>query len=158
MMNDETNKKFPSKIYADDDLVCGDHPDDHCRVRYVRADLADAVLGALVELNNRVHTNYDFNADPDKITMLVGNALTGIKHEIFMSSHELTRYLDSIDIHSDNIGDIRRACFVPWDSPWNSLVRDETAARERTPKPPEGMKLNAVRMMDGKPINCFIEQ
>lgn len=47
---------------------------------------------------------------------------------------ELIQYLDSIDIHSDNIGDIRRACFVPWDSLWNGFVLDETAKRERTPR------------------------
>lgn len=43
---------------------------------------------------------------------------------------ELRKWLDTQDITGDNIGDIRRQCFVPWDSAWNSLVRDETAARE----------------------------
>ena len=43
---------------------------------------------------------------------------------------ELRKWLDTQDITSDNIGNIRRRCFVPWDSAWNSLVRDETAARE----------------------------
>jgi len=32
---------------------------------------------ALRELDRRVHTGYDFNADPDKITLLVGKALRG---------------------------------------------------------------------------------
>lgn len=32
-------------------------------------------LAALVALNQRVHSGYDFNADPDKITLLVGNVL-----------------------------------------------------------------------------------
>lgn len=48
---------------------------------------------------------------------------------------ELIKYLDSIDIHSNNIGDIRRACFVPWDSEWNGFVRNETAKRERLAGP-----------------------
>lgn len=34
-------------------------------------------LFALKELNNRVHSGYDFNADPDKITLLVGEVLQG---------------------------------------------------------------------------------
>jgi hypothetical protein len=45
--------------------------------------------------------------------------------------HELRVYLDTLTITSDNIGDIRRSLFVPWDSAWNGIVRDETAARER---------------------------
>jgi hypothetical protein len=45
--------------------------------------------------------------------------------------NELRAYLDTLTINSDNIGDVRRSCFVPWDSPWNGVVRDETAARER---------------------------
>jgi hypothetical protein len=44
---------------------------------------------------------------------------------------ELRAYLDSLTITSDNIGNIRRSLFVPWESPWNGIVRDETAARER---------------------------
>ena len=32
-------------------------------------------LAALVALNQRVNSGYDFNADPDKITLLVGNVL-----------------------------------------------------------------------------------
>lgn len=32
-------------------------------------------LEALIALNNRVHSGYDFNADPDKITLMVGNVL-----------------------------------------------------------------------------------
>ena len=30
----------------------------------------------------------------------------------------------------NNIGDIRRSLFVPWESQWNGWVRDETASRE----------------------------
>lgn len=44
---------------------------------------------------------------------------------------ELITYLDSQNITSENIGGIRRACFVPWDSAWNAFVRDETARREK---------------------------
>lgn len=44
---------------------------------------------------------------------------------------ELRAYLDTLAIDSHNIGDIRRSLFVPWESAWNALVRDETAERER---------------------------
>ena len=47
-------------------------------------------------------------------------------------THELRAYLDTFIITGDNIGDIRRDCFVPWDSEWNGIVRDETAQRERS--------------------------
>lgn len=42
----------------------------------------------------------------------------------------LLRYLITLNITSDNIGDIRRSLFFPWESPWNGLVRDLTAALE----------------------------
>lgn len=42
----------------------------------------------------------------------------------------LCHWLDRQSITSENIGDIRRSLFLPWDSEWNSLVRDETATRE----------------------------
>jgi RNase P subunit RPR2 len=48
-------------------------------------------------------------------------------------AQELAKYLDTLTITGDNIGDIRRECFVPWDSQWNGIVRDETAAREGRP-------------------------
>jgi len=34
-----------------------------------------AIVRTLQRLNNRVHTAYDFNADPDRITLEVGEAL-----------------------------------------------------------------------------------
>ena len=43
---------------------------------------------------------------------------------------ELRVYLNTLTITSENIGDIRRSLFFPWDSAWNEMVRDETAARE----------------------------
>ncbi len=43
---------------------------------------------------------------------------------------ELIDWLETQYITSDNIGEIRRACFVPWESDWNAIVRDETAKRE----------------------------
>jgi len=43
---------------------------------------------------------------------------------------ELRRYLDTLVINGDNIGGIRRSLFMPWDSEWNGIVRDETAIRE----------------------------
>ena len=51
-------------------------------------------------------------------------------HIIFLR-RELCLWLDQQVITGDNIGDIRRQCFVPWDSAWNGIVREETAARER---------------------------
>lgn len=63
---------------------------------------------------------------PDDIKFLLNLLATHL-------SVELVRYLDSIVIDSNSIGDIRRSCFMPWDSSWNGLVRDETAAREVSP-------------------------
>jgi hypothetical protein len=48
-------------------------------------------------------------------------------------TQELADWLDTQTIDGDNIGDIRRDCFVPWDSKWNEIVRNETAAREKRP-------------------------
>ena len=55
------------------------------------------------------------------------------KHYGGILGAELRQWLNSHDIHGDNIGSIRRQCFMPWDSAWNALVRDETAAREKSP-------------------------
>ena len=46
---------------------------------------------------------------------------------------ELTNYLDTLIITSENIGEIRRSCFMPFDSSWNMFVREATAARENKP-------------------------
>ena len=35
---------FPDAIYADDDLVCGESPEPECRVKYIRADIAEAAM------------------------------------------------------------------------------------------------------------------
>lgn len=43
---------------------------------------------------------------------------------------EMRAYLDTLTIHGDNIGDIRRSLFMPFDSQWNGWVRDDTAERE----------------------------
>jgi hypothetical protein len=43
---------------------------------------------------------------------------------------ELRQWLDGQTITSENIGQIRARCSMPWDSSWNALVRDETASRE----------------------------
>ena len=43
---------------------------------------------------------------------------------------ELQAWLDQQVISSQTIGAIRRRLFVPWDSEWNAIVRDETATRE----------------------------
>ncbi len=59
-------------------------------------------------------------------TARVADALEQMNPEV----SELRRYLDGWSITGDNIGDIRRKCFLPWASSWNSIVRDETAKRE----------------------------
>lgn len=46
---------------------------------------------------------------------------------------ELRHWLDRQVITSETIGSICRQLFVPWDSKWNGIVRDETAARENKP-------------------------
>lgn len=43
---------------------------------------------------------------------------------------ELKKWLDTQEINSENIGHIRRQCFVPWNSEWNSIIRNETSLRE----------------------------
>lgn len=55
---------------------------------------------------------------------------------------ELFNYLDQQEITSTNIGDIRRECFMPWDSRWNGIVREQTAAREREIDPLESEAVN----------------
>jgi hypothetical protein len=46
---------------------------------------------------------------------------------------ELRVYLDNMKITSENIGEIRRSLFLPWESQWNGWVREETAKREAKP-------------------------
>jgi hypothetical protein len=48
---------------------------------------------------------------------------------------EMRVYLGTLTITRDNIGEIRRSLFMPWDSAWNGWVRDETAAREKNKSP-----------------------
>jgi hypothetical protein len=50
--------------------------------------------------------------------------------ELYKLHGELANWLDQQTITPDNIGSIRRSLFMPWNSCWNSIVRDETAARE----------------------------
>lgn len=45
-------------------------------------------------------------------------------------AQELRKWLDQQEITGENIGTIRGRCFVPWESDWNAVVRDETALRE----------------------------
>lgn len=46
----------------------------------------------------------------------------------------LRDWLDTQTITSDNIGSIRRECFMPFDCKWNAIVREETAERENKPR------------------------
>lgn len=43
---------------------------------------------------------------------------------------EFLKYLDSLEITSENIGSIRARLLAPFDCEWNAFIRDETAARE----------------------------
>jgi len=43
---------------------------------------------------------------------------------------EMRDYINAQKITSENIGDIRRSLFMPFDSEWNGLVRDLTAEKE----------------------------
>jgi hypothetical protein len=54
--------------------------------------------------------------------------------------YELRRYLDTLMIDGDTIGDIRCRLFLPWDSAWNGWVREETAARERSAAHPAALE------------------
>ena len=47
-------------------------------------------LEALTKLNKRVHSGYDFNADPDNITRLVGNVLADQQASNVCMSHRHT--------------------------------------------------------------------
>lgn len=60
------------------------------------------------------------------------NTVAVEKHYGGILGAELRQWLNAQDINGDTIGTIRRQCFVPWDSSWNALVRDETAEREKS--------------------------
>lgn len=53
--------------------ICGEEGPDGEAMSQSEADR----LHALKELSKRVHSGYDFNADPDGITLLVGKAIAG---------------------------------------------------------------------------------
>jgi hypothetical protein len=59
-----------------------------------------------------------------------------VKAETMNLRHELGIYLDTLVITGDNIGEIRRSLFMPWDSAWNGIVREVTAQRERPASSP----------------------
>lgn len=60
------------------------------------------------------------------------NTVAVEKHYGGILGSELRQWLNAQDINGDSIGTIRRQCFMPWDSSWNSLVREETAEREKS--------------------------
>lgn len=53
--------------------ICGETGEDGEAMSRTEQDK----LRALKMLNDRVHSGYDFNADPDRITLIVGAALNG---------------------------------------------------------------------------------
>lgn len=61
---------------------------------------------------------------------------------------ELRRYLDRQTITSENIGDVRSMLFLPWSTPWNGLVRDETAKRENQARIDETFEAAERRLKD----------
>ncbi len=66
-----------------------------------------------------------------KLRALEGENTANVeKHYGGILGAELRQWLNSQDINVNTIGSIRRQCFMPWDSSWNSLVRNETAKRE----------------------------
>lgn len=62
---------------------------------------------------------------------------------------ELKAWLDEREITPENIGDIRRSCFVPWDSEWNGFVRDETAARETSGRKTKRLSPESASLIAG---------
>lgn len=65
--------------------------------------------------------------------------------DVWYLKRELSAYLDQCVITSENIGDIRWSLFVPWDSAWNGIVRDETASRENRSPDGDGQSLEGRR-------------
>ena len=85
-------------------------------------DMYDEKLVAMGEPREKVYSEIHLSGKQ--------KARAALQHELNLHS-ELCAWLDSRRITSENIGDYRRACFMPWDSRWNAIVRDETAAREK---------------------------
>lgn len=84
----------------------------------------------------KAEENSNNEAQPTTMKKPIG--LFPIHYEL---KEELRHWLKSQSINGENIGDIRRSLFVPWDSKWNGIVRDETAAREmEQPSPVEQAK------------------
>ena len=46
------------------------------------------------------------------------------------AQQKLIEELDKLEITSENIGEVRRRFFLPFDCEWNGIVRDLTARRE----------------------------
>ena len=69
--------------------------------------------------------------EQDTHDAVAGGRERGLPSFVAVSLHrELTAYLDGLVMTGENIGDIRRSLFLPWDSAWNGIVRDDTARRE----------------------------
>lgn len=63
--------------------ICGDQGESGEAMTELHGDR----LFALRALSHRVHTGYDFNADPDKITLLVGAAIRGEPRPLSAEDH-----------------------------------------------------------------------
>ncbi len=49
---------------------------------------------------------------------------------------DMIAYLEGIAVTSENIGNIRRSLFMPFECKWNGYVRDATAAYENKSSQP----------------------
>lgn len=62
---------------------------------------------------------------------LLNRAAEGVKSLEWAGRSQLNEWLDTQTITSTNIGEVRAKLMLPWDCPWNELVREETAKREQ---------------------------
>lgn len=62
----------------------------------------------------------------ESIELLASKVITEANEDTF----KLRQYLDGIEVTSQNIGEVRRRLFHPWECAWNGIVRDETAVSE----------------------------
>jgi hypothetical protein len=103
----------------------------HHKALMIRWSLNDGWRQPWVDYHTAKHTQHLLHFSAMEITK--SRAEQQPKQHHFV--RELLAYLDGQHINNENIGMIRRQCFVPWDSEWNSIVRDETAKRERPAQP-----------------------
>lgn len=80
-----------------------------------------------------------------------GEPLPPVRPSSKLLLNEMRAWLDTQNINGSTIGEIRRRLFMPFDSEWNGIVRDETAAREKpTPELPDDQSMleRRVKQLD----------